>query len=94
MTDINRRLADILAQYSDAMSYIERPSPTTDAQKRPCDGRILRPADQQRVCRSPTIAPDQGLSSATILSSTFTGSASGSTGSVFGSSASGSAKSR
>ena len=52
MTDINRRLADILAQYSDAMSHIERPSPTTDAQRRPCDGRILRPADQQRVCRA------------------------------------------
>lgn len=89
MTAVNDRMAEILAQYTSTVEDIE--SPTTPVPQENTDHRVLRPADRQRACRPPTI---QGLSSATILSSTFTGSASGSTGSVFGNSASGSAKSR
>jgi hypothetical protein len=93
--DVNRRLADILAQYTDTMSRIEhQPEARTEA---PCDGRLLKPADKQRPCAPPTFGGDpscQGLSSATTLSSISTGSASGSAASVLGRTASGSANSR
>lgn len=57
MTDVNQRLADILADYSDTMSRIERSS--SDVHEVPCDGPILKPADQQQSCRAPTFGPDR-----------------------------------
>jgi len=55
MTDVNKRLADILAEYSDAMSRIE-PSVSTAEVREAQHGRpILKPADQQRAWRPPTV---------------------------------------
>lgn len=56
MTDVNLRLADILAEYSDTMSSIERSAPAPDARATP-EGPILKPADQQSAWRPPTIGP-------------------------------------
>jgi hypothetical protein len=53
MTDVNQRLADILAEYSDAMSRIERSAPTGGVREAPSGGPILKPADQQRTCAVP-----------------------------------------
>ncbi|MGB8500951.1 hypothetical protein [Mycobacterium sp.] len=57
MTDVNQRLADILADYSDTMSRIERSS--SDVHDVPYGGPILKPADQQQSCRAPTFGPDR-----------------------------------
>ena len=57
MTDVNQRLADILADYSDTMSRIERSS--SDVHEVPYGGPILKPADQQQSCRAPTFGPDR-----------------------------------
>jgi hypothetical protein len=54
MTDVNRRLADILADYTAAMNDLEchdDPKPDHDNGQR----RVLRPADRQRGCGSPRI---------------------------------------
>jgi hypothetical protein len=55
MTDVNKRLADILAEYGDAMSRIERAAPAADVSETRCGETILKPADQQRAWRPPTI---------------------------------------
>ena len=55
MTDVNKRLADILTEYSDAMSRIERVTPTADVSETLHGEPILKPADQQRGWRPPTI---------------------------------------
>lgn len=55
MTDVNKRLADVLSEYSDAMNQIERAATTADVDETHCSGTILKPADQQRACRPPTI---------------------------------------
>lgn len=54
MTDVNKRLADILAEYGDAMSRIERAAPAADVSETHCGETILKPADQQRAWRPPT----------------------------------------
>lgn len=94
MTDVNARLTEIVAEYTATLDRIERPP---EQRAKPPHNRVLLPASEQRVSRTPTIAgtdADYGFSSATILPSTPTRSASGSTSSVLGSCASGSAKSR
>ncbi|HEY7051955.1 MAG TPA: hypothetical protein VH496_07440 [Mycobacterium sp.] len=53
MTNVNDRLAEILAEYAGTIAEIERPAASTE----PGTGRLLRPADQQRACRTPTIGP-------------------------------------
>ena len=55
MTDVNKRLADILAEYSDAMSRIERAAPVAEVSETHCSAKILKSADQQRAWRPPTI---------------------------------------
>jgi hypothetical protein len=55
MNSVNSRLEEILTQYANTVADIE--SPTTPAPHREVDPRILRPPDQQRACRTPTIAP-------------------------------------
>jgi hypothetical protein len=56
VTDINGRLAEILAEYATTMADLEpkEPAPPRDQAGHP----ILRPADEQRACRPPTIAPN------------------------------------
>ena len=53
MTDVNQRLADILAEYSDKMYRIEGSAPRAETPRTP-SGPILKPADQQRAWRPPT----------------------------------------
>ncbi|MGE5697537.1 MAG: hypothetical protein ACM4D3_20570 [Candidatus Sericytochromatia bacterium] len=53
MTDVNQRLADILAEYSDTMNRIEGSAPRAETPRTP-SGPILKPADQQRAWRPPT----------------------------------------
>jgi hypothetical protein len=55
MTDVNKGLADILTEYSNAMSRIERAAPTADVSETPYGETILKPADRQRGWRPPTI---------------------------------------
>jgi hypothetical protein len=55
VTSVNSRLEEILAQYASTVADIEQPAPS--APHKEFDGRILRPPDQQRACRPPTIAP-------------------------------------
>ncbi len=51
----NGRFAEILAEYANTMADIERPR--TPAPPPEADNRVLKPADQQRACRPPRIAP-------------------------------------
>ena len=54
MTDVNGRLAEILAEYATTMADLgPKAPPTHDHSGHP----ILRPADQQQACRPPTIGP-------------------------------------
>jgi hypothetical protein len=55
VTSVNSRLAEILADYASAIADIERPP--TSPRPEEADRRLLRPADKQRACRPPTIAP-------------------------------------
>jgi hypothetical protein len=62
MTDVNKRLADILAEYTATMNDLERPSATRpDRWARP-DRRVLKPADRQRACTAPTISGESPTS--------------------------------
>jgi hypothetical protein len=54
MTDVNGRLAEILAEYATTMADLEAKAPPPPQQ---ADHPILLPADQQRACRPPTIGP-------------------------------------
>jgi hypothetical protein len=61
MSDVNKRLADILAEYTAAMIGIERPPPEGSG---PCvrrDRWVLKPADRQRACTAPTIESPKTL---------------------------------
>jgi hypothetical protein len=55
--DVNRRLADILAQYTDTMSRID--NPPKEVNQTDCKGRLLKPADKQRPYVPPTYGHDR-----------------------------------